>query len=90
MVDLLGYNPGVDGHLFKSKEHAMDAWEATKREIRKNGYFIPDSGSHCGIPCGELVDGEQPVIIPQFSGRRIYDPDIAYSNVEAIQITVHV
>lgn len=36
----LGYNPGVDGHLFKSKETAQQALEATAEAIKKFGYQI--------------------------------------------------
>ena len=35
----LGYNPGVDGHLFKDEATAREAWDLFEKALRKENFF---------------------------------------------------
>lgn len=101
----LGYNPGVDGHLFKSKEAAQDALDYTREAIIKTGYEVSAETSSGGIPlhgplmedggfwshCHELIHftHESPCIIESKCAFTIRDASVI-KNVHPIEIELFI
>lgn len=97
----LGYNPGVNGHLFKNKEEAEDALEATRRAIIEHHYemIAETSQTHYLLEGPFMKDGsfwtdsnelihlthERPCFIPNKHGFMIHDL-IAVADVRAVEI----
>lgn len=97
----LGYNPGVSGHLFKSKEEAEDALEATRRSIVEHGYemIAETSQAHYLLEGPFMKDGgfwtdsnelihlthERPCFIPNKHGFIVHDLNVV-ADVQAVEI----
>lgn len=102
--DFLGYNPGVSGHLFTSKEEAEQALQATRKAIAVFGYEISaETVSRHYLLEGPLMeDGrfwqytseltsithEKPCLIPQKYGFIVHDVTMV-DNIFPLEIEFH-